>query len=589
MTKKTLILASIFFSSLCKLYAQSEFITRWNLSFAGSSLTQISFEAGASGVVSYDWESYPNATLTGAGTFTGGTFVLTGLPINSIIRLKINPLNFQSIKVNYSFTNNDGNRLVDIEQWGITNWTTMKEAYKNCANLQISATDIPNLSNVTTTSSMFESCSILNSPLNINNWNVSNVKDFRLMFSNTLFNQPIGDWDVSNATTFEFMFQDTPFNQPIGNWNVAKATNMRAMFIRNASFNQPIGIWNVTSVGSMRNMFLEASAFNQPLGSWDISNTNQFNGMFFGATSFNQSLASWASKFNPSSSFYEFTGSAGFLQNSGLSVANYDAFLVALNTNTITGTRLGANNLKYCGSDAARASLQTKGWILEDAGVAGIPTFPTGLNTTICVGTTPPILSTISSEGIIGTWSPSIVSNTISGNYTFTSGCGTSTTFNVSVVSNIATAIVNQPSNQSVNNNGLAFFSVSVSGVSPFEYLWNNGSTLSGFNTSVLGSYMVTVTGKCGSKAVSNAATLTTELLELHSILKHISIYPNPSEGNFTIQNNATKNVSYIISDVIGKKIMEGTFNVGENKITILQKGIYFLHIGNQVQKLMVE
>jgi len=53
-----------------------------------------------------------------------------------------------------------------------------------------------------------------------------------------------------------------------------------------------------------------------------------------------------------------------------------------------------------------------------------------------CSGTTPPILPTTSSNGIIGTWNPSVVSNTASGTYTFTPNtgqCGTvfSMTINV--------------------------------------------------------------------------------------------------------------------------------------------------------------
>ena len=58
----------------------------------------------------------------------------------------------------------------------------------------------------------------------------------------------------------------------------------------------------------------------------------------------------------------------------------------------------------------------------------------------ICSGATTPILPTISTNGITGTWSPSVVSNTASGTYTFTPTnglCATSTTLNVTVNPNI--------------------------------------------------------------------------------------------------------------------------------------------------------
>jgi len=42
----------------------------------------------------------------------------------------------------------------------------------------------------------------------------------------------------------------------------------------------------------------------------------------------------------------------------------------------------------------------------------------------ICTGATPPVLATISNNGITGTWSPSVVSNTTTGSYTFTPTAG---------------------------------------------------------------------------------------------------------------------------------------------------------------------
>ncbi|MBI2731221.1 MAG: gliding motility-associated C-terminal domain-containing protein [Sphingobacteriales bacterium] len=48
------------------------------------------------------------------------------------------------------------------------------------------------------------------------------------------------------------------------------------------------------------------------------------------------------------------------------------------------------------------------------------PTFSFGTTLTICSGGTVPVLSTTSSNGVNGTWSPATVSNTASGTYTFT-------------------------------------------------------------------------------------------------------------------------------------------------------------------------
>jgi len=64
------------------------------------------------------------------------------------------------------------------------------------------------------------------------------------------------------------------------------------------------------------------------------------------------------------------------------------------------------------------------------------PTFSFGTTLTICSGGTVPTLYSPSDNGITGTWSPSVVSNTSSGTYTFTPTaglCAVPTTFTVTV------------------------------------------------------------------------------------------------------------------------------------------------------------
>ena len=54
----------------------------------------------------------------------------------------------------------------------------------------------------------------------------------------------------------------------------------------------------------------------------------------------------------------------------------------------------------------------------------------------ICSGDTPPILPTVSNNGIVGTWNPSTVNNTTSGSYVFTPAagqCATVTTVNIAI------------------------------------------------------------------------------------------------------------------------------------------------------------
>ena len=68
------------------------------------------------------------------------------------------------------------------------------------------------------------------------------------------------------------------------------------------------------------------------------------------------------------------------------------------------------------------------------------PTFNFGTSLTICAGGTVPVLATTSTNGVIGTWSPSVVDNANSGTYTFTplaGQCATGASFVVQVNPNV--------------------------------------------------------------------------------------------------------------------------------------------------------
>lgn len=196
----------------------------------------------------------------------------------------------------------------------------MERAFYGCANLSITATDLPDLSGVTNTDQMFESCTILNGPDNIGDWNMATVTTMKAMFKEAIafnqpignwntaavtnmnrlfsdarsFNQPIGDWNTAAVVDMGSMFEDaTAFNQPIGSWNTSAVTNMYGMFSRSSAFNQPIGDWNTAAVTLMGFMFSEARSFNQPIGDWNTAAVVNMSSMFSGATAFNQPIGGW--------------------------------------------------------------------------------------------------------------------------------------------------------------------------------------------------------------------------------------------------------------------------------------------------------
>ncbi|KUJ59173.1 hypothetical protein AR687_24510, partial [Flavobacteriaceae bacterium CRH] len=279
--------------------SSDNFVTRWNLATAGSGTTQLSFGVATAGTVNYTWETVPAGT-SGSGTFTGTTATITGLPTGATIDLSIKPTNFQRIAI---ANGSDKSRLTDIKQWGTVAWTSMQNAFNGCANLNISATDIPNLGSATSLEGMFNASSVLNGPANINSWDVSKITSMKDMF-----------------------YKATAFNQDISGWNVVAVTNMSSMFTQAAAFNQNISGWNIAAVTDMSNMFNQATAFNQ-------------------------NLAAWGAKFNTNVIL------TNLLRLSGLNVANYDNTLIGFNSGTVTGKSMDATGLLYCNSQTQRANL----------------------------------------------------------------------------------------------------------------------------------------------------------------------------------------------------------------------------------------
>lgn len=188
--------------------------------------------------------------------------------------------------------------LIEIAQWGKINWSKADGAFRNCTNMNLTATDVPNLDNITDISLMFCRCKSLVGNSSFNKWETRNITNMFGMFIDCpLFNQNIGNWNTSNVTKMAMMFQNaTSFNQNIENWDVSKVQDMGGMFSYAGSFNKPLAKWNTTNVQDMRSMFNNANSFNQPIGNWNVSNVNSTNGMahmFSDAKSFNQPIGNW--------------------------------------------------------------------------------------------------------------------------------------------------------------------------------------------------------------------------------------------------------------------------------------------------------
>ena len=141
-------------------------------------------------------------------------------------------------------------------------------------------------------------------PIDFNDIDVSNIDSFynyqttyKGIFERTQFKYiDISEWDVSNVKSMRCMFSDCEELESIGDissWDVSKVTNMSSMFYRCKKFNQDISSWDVSKVTSMSNMFCGCNSFNQDISDWDVSNVTNMEYIFYNCKSFNQDLSGW--------------------------------------------------------------------------------------------------------------------------------------------------------------------------------------------------------------------------------------------------------------------------------------------------------
>lgn len=304
------------------IFSQNDpYITVWETSDPSVYGTIPEVRPGFIGDFTYDWVKLDENMQPTSESGSGMSHSNDPITFNSVGFYEISayPDDTNGKPFNRIVASNTTSNLLEIRQWGDIKWSSFEEAYLSCSDLNISATDIPDLSIVQSMKSAFSLSGIGLVP-NMNDWDVSNVKDMESMFYKaTNFNTPIGDWDTHSVTNMGYLFYGASsfnqnlnnwdvgnvvsmfgtfqkaeaFNQPLDNWNVGKVTTMRFMFSEASQFNQFIGSWNTSAVKDVYEMFADATSFNQPIGNWDVSSIDNLQGFFKNAESFNQPLENW--------------------------------------------------------------------------------------------------------------------------------------------------------------------------------------------------------------------------------------------------------------------------------------------------------
>ena len=287
----------------------------------------------------------------------------------------------------------DPERLIEIKSWGPFAFGDTHKQFKDCVNLTISATDIPDLTGTTSLKRAFAECSSLTQVPSITEWDISNVTDMSEMFAHAIaldqdlsgldttsvtdmsgmfiaalaFNGDVSSWDTSNVTDMSGMFaQAQAFNRDISGWDTSNVTDMGDMFREAVSFDQDLSNWDTSKVVDMVQMFLDATSFNQDVSAWDTSSVVRMKEMFSNASAFDQDLSTW--------DISSVTDMEEMFLDIALSTANYDSLLIGWESQDGQDGVVFNGGLSNYSSGApaeARARLiHEHGWTIKDGGQA---------------------------------------------------------------------------------------------------------------------------------------------------------------------------------------------------------------------------
>lgn len=185
-----------------------------------------------------------------------------------------------------AFANNFLLKSLDLSNWDMSNCENSQMMfYSDTALTSIGNTSNWNVSKITTTHSMFEECSKLQS-LNTSKWVFSNLTNADSMFSNcqVLTKLDTSNWGMGKVIYFGFLFNNcyALTSLDVSKWDTSNANNINAMFNECVNLtNIDVSNWKTSNVTQAVNTFLDCKKLTQvAVQNWDMSNVSQLSGMF---------------------------------------------------------------------------------------------------------------------------------------------------------------------------------------------------------------------------------------------------------------------------------------------------------------------
>ena len=308
----------------------TDFISTWDTTKAGSASDTIVLPMTA-GVATVDWGDGTINTSNTHTYITGGIYTL-------IISGTIEGFRFAG--------GGDRRKIIDISNWGTFTVTTNK-AFRECSNLDISATDAPTLASTNALFEMFWGCTSLTT-VDFTAWDITPVTDASGCFRGCVnMNANVSTWDISNLQyiginqNFRGMFEDCSIHEgDVSNWNPASVLRADKFAFNAFLWNPDVTNWVIPPTWFSVNKMFQNSSMDRDLSGWNISS---------------------------------FTIMNNFLNGGEMSTANYDATLIswaAQSPSTANSPHFGTSKYTLGGAaEAARTSLiSTYGWTISDGG-----------------------------------------------------------------------------------------------------------------------------------------------------------------------------------------------------------------------------
>lgn len=130
----------------------------------------------------------------------------------------------------------------------------------------------------------------------LNEWNVSNVKNFSWVFSNCRkFNSELNNWDTKSGKFMNYMFHYClEFNQSILNFDISNVELISGMFNECYLFDQDLYNFKFNKkIKSISFILSNCYTFNGDVSTWDVSNIEYFDYSFQYTKKLKQNLSHW--------------------------------------------------------------------------------------------------------------------------------------------------------------------------------------------------------------------------------------------------------------------------------------------------------